>query len=441
MGNKKMKAKISAKSMFLVVASLFVLTSCSDFLDQITGGDAAFCTGDWNTCKAFYDGKLAVKNDTKWGYVAPDGTTAIDFEFDKTAAFASGIALVKVGTMHNIIDSRGKLLLETGYERLVRDVAAGIIMYRHNAKWGLLSENGNRITEPLYDTMASYFSEGLLAVSNAIGAGYIDKSGNVKIPLEYQETYTFTQGLGLVMANNLYGYINAENDMAINATYLDGYSFDDYDRAIVQIDDVTFGLIDKSGSVLLTADDIIGSGPLYETEIDYGTYMLHDVNGNPFTSQTYTYVNVYEGYLVNIEWEEGEDDFDKTVLFNADGTIQYAFDYDYADWVVGTDGVAYVIDETDGLDIYSSADTYSLEGDYVMMITEDYIVYNDGTACGIITKSTNPETVVPFEYNNILLLSDDYAIVAQAYRFGVVDLNGEIVVPCEYTDFNFLVNL
>jgi len=435
-----MKSNTKRQGLFFIVASLFLLTSCLSYLNDIPGvSGSTYCTGEWSTCKTFYESKLAVKKNDKWGYINSSGATVIPFDYDDAAAFANGIAVVKINTLSNIINSKGQKILPTGYTQIIHDVDAGVLKYKSEGKWGLLSERGTKITEAIYDTMGNAFADGLLSVSSSAGCGYIDKNGVVKVPLTYQEAYSFTRGLGLVKTGGLYGFITPTNTFALASTYIDGYSFDAYDRAIVQISEMAYGLIEKAGTVLCTGDDITGSGPLYKVEVDYGTYHIYKADGTRFNDDVYTYVNFYGDYLANVEWAEGVNTFDKVVLFGQDGTILRAVNYTDADWIIGTDGKEYVIDETDGLEIQGSDSIIDLPGGRVLMITASHIVYHNGTKAGVITKTAAQTIVIPFEYDQMVLLSDNYAIVGQYSTYGVVNIHGTVVVPLTYSDFNFLV--
>ena len=52
------------------------------------------------------------------------------------------------------------------------------------------------------------FSEGLAPVKGKIQWGYINKGYDVVIPLMYERAFSFKEGLGMVVLNSQYGFID-----------------------------------------------------------------------------------------------------------------------------------------------------------------------------------------------------------------------------------------
>jgi len=424
-------------SLFMVA---LLLSGCGSGF--IPSGDSAYCTGEWSTCKLFTENKIALKRDNKWGYLDKLNKQAIEFKFDAAAAFANGVAIVKLGTTYNIIDGRGKTLLDTGYDRLVRDVDDRVMIYRKNSKYGLLSEGGNQITGPIYDSFIGLFTDGRLAVKSGVKYGYIDKTGDMKIPAIYEEAYEFSRGLALVKYNGAYGYINNNGSFIIPATLVDAYSFDDYDRAIVQPDDETIALIDKTGTQLFTASDIYGSGPLYDVELPNGDLRLYSYEGTPFTTHIYTYISIYGPYVANVEWDEGLESFDEIIIFGEDGETLVSVPYIHGDAITSTDNKPYISDDSDGFVLKSAQIEIDLPGiDGVDMITDEHIVVDDGEKSGVMTLQTISTIVIPLQYDNLILLPDGFAIARNELMIGVLTMSGSTLIPFEYSDFNFFANL
>lgn len=63
------------------------------------------------------------------------------------------------------------------------------------------------IVTPIYDEV-HHFSEGMAAVKLSTSWGYVDMSGQVVIPLRFQEATPFSDGKAKVKYNGKYIYIN-----------------------------------------------------------------------------------------------------------------------------------------------------------------------------------------------------------------------------------------
>jgi len=103
------------------------------------------------------------------------------------------------------------------------------------------------------------FSEGLAAVMlNDYGNfGFIDKTGKVVIPIEYQRAYSFSEGLAVVVLNNKWGVIDKAGIVVIPIKYLGLGSFSEglamVHRNIVNTSGsiTKWGFIDKTGKVVV----------------------------------------------------------------------------------------------------------------------------------------------------------------------------------------------
>jgi hypothetical protein len=82
-------------------------------------------------------------------------------------------------------------------------------------------DNTGKVVLQLYQN-AKGFSEGLAAVADAeVGGrwGYIDKSGALVIPYQFQYAKNFSEGLARVMVKERWGYIDKSGHLVIPAVY------------------------------------------------------------------------------------------------------------------------------------------------------------------------------------------------------------------------------
>jgi hypothetical protein len=134
-------------------------------------------------------------------------------------------------------------------------------------KWGYIDYNGKVVIPFKYDD-AMQFSDGLAAVKitdkNSAKWGFIDKKGKVVIPFEYDEVKPFSDGLAAVRIGIDYvgtgagpwGYIDKKGKLVIPMEHYYATSFS-YGRAAVSDserhapDGIKYGYIDTSGNLVI----------------------------------------------------------------------------------------------------------------------------------------------------------------------------------------------
>ena len=75
--------------------------------------------------------------------------------------------------------------------------------------------------------------------------GYIERNGNWLIKHNYEEAYSFSEGLALVMKDKLYGFINQKGDLVIDTKFEDANYFMEGLAAVKKNDN--WGYINQNG--------------------------------------------------------------------------------------------------------------------------------------------------------------------------------------------------
>jgi len=149
--------------------------------------------------------------------------TALDFEY--VSFFSEGLALVMAGNNAN----------------------SG----RFNWKYGYIDMTGELVIPVQYD-YAMDFSEGLAAVymQKNGGWGFIGKTGELAVPFMYEQASPFCEGLAAVSKDGKWGYIDAAGGIAVPFEYRQAYSFIDGLSAVMieyNPSNSKWGIIDKNG--------------------------------------------------------------------------------------------------------------------------------------------------------------------------------------------------
>lgn len=224
---------------------------------------------DW--AYSFFDGLALVRKDGKYGYIDTTGAVVVPLEYDDAGNFSDGLAVVfkydadgsrkysfidKTGTVVSLeynyvgpfsdglakvqkqdadgsykngyIDRTGAVVIPLEYDS-AEDFSEGLARVEKDREYGYIDTTGAAI--PLtqeYDAYAFNFSDGLAYVMKVAGRteddeirkyGFIDKTGSLVIPLEYDRAYNFTDGLAPVMADGKYGFIDKTGAVVVPLEY------------------------------------------------------------------------------------------------------------------------------------------------------------------------------------------------------------------------------
>ena len=215
-----------------------------------------------------------------------DGVALVEVQYDtvyfpdptQTGVGGSGSSNAQMYTAY-LIDAQGNVLATLGediyqpvfYRSLsaYSDIGAageGLIPYLFlDDNWdivrrGYLDYSGQLaldLTDTTYNDLGT-FSEGLAwVVDDATGkCGYIDKTGQLVIPLEYDAAYPFSDGMAVVRQGDKWGAIDRNNNVVIPFQY-DG-SFGGTDGYMTVRVNGKYGLVDKENRMVVPAeyDDI-----------------------------------------------------------------------------------------------------------------------------------------------------------------------------------------
>ncbi len=155
----------------------------------------------------FRDGLLRCKEGFYWGYKDPSGNWAIPAKFDDAADFKDGLASVQHEGKWLWIDTSGKSVNPPTRERLGKP-SEGLTLYREADRLGYLQSNGTPAFPFRKYDEARDFTCGLARIKLDGRFGYLDTSGNLKIPNQYASATDFGNCLAMVLANDGWAYID-----------------------------------------------------------------------------------------------------------------------------------------------------------------------------------------------------------------------------------------
>lgn len=124
----------------------------------------------------------------------------------------------------------------------------GLAVARINGKYGYIDKTGKLAIPPQYEE-AGAFSDGLAPVQVGGKWGFIDTSGNLIIKPQFTMVESFSEGLAKVWIDNRVGFIDRTGKLVIPNNFESANSFSD-GLAIVQVDQ-QWSFIDKTGKLLM----------------------------------------------------------------------------------------------------------------------------------------------------------------------------------------------
>lgn len=173
---------------------------------------------------AFHDGLAALMNENgKFGYVDRTGRTVVPFIYDMTFCYSEGVASVKKDGKWGVIDRAGKPVVPFIYDCIAgafENHQAEAIL--HGEK-GYIDLNGYFHRQPIQPSkhiqalsreetpipkaisvdyeLITKFKYGLAVIKKDNRYGYVDRFGDIVIPIEYTRATAFSEGIAAVQKN------------------------------------------------------------------------------------------------------------------------------------------------------------------------------------------------------------------------------------------------
>lgn len=202
---------------------------------------------------AFSDGLalvcLGIMFDRRFGYIDRTGKMVIKPVYSEALSFSEGLAPVTPWGFYEgvwgYIDKSGNLVIKPKYDRAY-PFSEGLAFVNRYPNWkipniflrsmtepskqALINKKGEVITDFVFSRTGN-FSDGLCRVSldsrpkdfrddayKQGKTGYLDKSGSLKIPYQFNDAHDFYNGLAYVKIGDQWGYINKNGSFVYRPT-------------------------------------------------------------------------------------------------------------------------------------------------------------------------------------------------------------------------------
>lgn len=320
------------------------------------------------------------------------------------------------------IDNAGKGIVVPCIYDDVKDFHEEMAMVKTDEKWGFIDNTGKMVVPCIYDD-ARDFQEGMAKVEKDGQQGFIDKSGRLVVPFgSYSNVYSFCDGMAMVdKGAYMRGFIDKTGKLAIPCIYEHTRDFQE-GMAIVKKEG-KYGLIDKSGKLLVLCDDVdyFHEG-MAQVKKD-GKNGFIDKSGKLVVPYIYDSVGEFHEGMAQVEKNGKWGSIDKSGKLIVPCIYDSVGEFHEGRTLAKKDGKWGFINQSGKVavpHIYDDAEDYH-EG--MAQVKKDGM-------WGFIDKSG--KLVVPCIYDDVSAFHDGMAQVVKDDKWGFVDKTGNLVIPCIY---------
>lgn len=193
----------------------------------------------FENARSFSEGLAAAKAGGKWGFIDHKGAFFIEAKFDSVYPFHEGLAAVKMNNKYAFINKKGNLICDYQFD-MVKNFSngyAGVNQGGHEeirmgpmdglfyasqsgGQWGFIDKQG-QVAIPLKFSLVSHFSHGLAAVGLGKRMGLIDHKGEFVVAPQFFAVGNIEKGIAVARlpGEDLYGYINARGKWVIKPQF------------------------------------------------------------------------------------------------------------------------------------------------------------------------------------------------------------------------------
>ena len=389
-----------------------------------------------------YDNPSVFKviNDHKCGLASRDGRLVTDIIYNEINYVSPSEIYLTIDNQKGMCDIYGKMIIPVVYE----DIAYSgnlIAMVKHNSKWQLLNCSGGFLYDTKYDEVYEITSgiqtdnsmiKGYYAVKNGKW-GCIDSFGNTVIDFKYEALDKFDEmGRARVIYKGFFGIIDCGGKEIISPAYDYIYPFGKLNVAVAKLGN-NYGAVRHDGSVAIPFkyDYIYPFNDEFST-VAYSDkeFFVINTDGNPVNDKRYRYIEEFKNGMA-LAYSEGYGYIDH----NGNEVIKCI----HSDVKQGT-AISVFLKKDNKWALYSpdgrnmTGYIYDDAGEFENGLSAVSIESDGNKKYGYVNDSG--DIIIPMIYSQAQKFKYGKAIVSQGFAHGIIDIEGNVVIPFDYTGFN-----
>ncbi|WP_209124961.1 WG repeat-containing protein [Alkalihalobacillus sp. BA299] len=203
-----------------------------------------------------YPASINTVKGMKWGFINQLGNLVISTQYDSADDFQNnGLAIVAIDNKVGLIQCSGQYLIRPKYESIL-PYTEGRAIVIDNKSFKVIDEHGKVLTPKAYRFIAPY--ENCRAVFADISLegqylyGYLDRNGHEIIPLQYEYATDFKDGKALVqLQDSNYALIDQVGDVLQSYSFQSMTGFSEGLSAFKKTYNEPFGYVDEQGNIVI----------------------------------------------------------------------------------------------------------------------------------------------------------------------------------------------
>lgn len=411
---------ISMKKIMLIISILLFIGSCSEPIRQ------------YDNIELFEDGFASVQKKGKKGLINHKGKEVIPCAYEDIRRINDQLFIVtqfneNENEMEGVFSIKaGKELVPCKYYSVEVDTKRDLL-HLSGEKEGYVDFNGKEVIPVIYESIEWQSGTDIAKVEVRIGSlynrlyGYINAKGETLINTKYTSIEAYTEDKFIKAEKwGKWGYIDHKGNEKLPFLFEEVGNFDDNDLIWVKTAG-RYGLANKKGETIARANY---DSPIYFEEITdkqlavvafEGKYGIIDRTGKEVIAPTYNGIRYEDMGELDEEgfYEEGETA--SIQLFKNVAVVGHKGKYGIINNRTGKEISGFIYDKVDFPD-------------------ENYLIVKMNNQWGVVQMNTG-KIVLPFKYD-FLWMSDEFAIARLDEKWGVVNLQGEIIIPFEYENID-----
>ena len=438
---------------------------------------------DFQEVSKFVNGLAAVKKDDRWGCINSRGEFKIPCVYDDLALVSKGI-VVMTGNLYGLLDYNGNEILPCVYDNLpIYDECLSIVMLDGkyglmnsefelvapciyddweavdydsveetfepgsnmivvlDGKYGMISSEGEVLIECMYDNLYSYSNLVVAQKDNLCGC--LNLNGEVVIPFMYDDIDVHKDGNFVAKKDDKFGYFDRENNLIVPFMY--DYIYEAaYNFLFSRIDD-KLGLMTKKGEELL---------PCVYDNIEIVTenlFIVADGEKSGLVDRNGTVILPCKYDSISSLWTESGICDDYLLVFDGGkyGSVNYLGEQVvpcvYDDLVANVYKPEFDIDFDYDVDVSDVLKRLLPHGSYEYVNLAGKKFPNDEDFgdffFGLASAKQNDkyglmnidgEIVAPCIYDEECIFLGDAVVVKKDGKYGTISFSGEELIPCKY---------
>lgn len=343
-----------------------------------------------------------------------------------TDIFTQNAYVYTEGTTVYVADKDGNVIIPAGIYTEIDTVTEGLSLAKKNGLYGFIDETGETKI-PFMFTQASAFCQGLAVVYWNEKYGMISQEGNLVIPAVYDAIFPYNGATWHVRRDEQNGLMDKNGNEVLPVEYSSIWEPSE-DICVIVKDDAFYGFCRTDGTILAEAiydrTDAFNEG--YGLIEKAGKCGLIDSHGNIAVPMEYEWIDrMFEGsFEARKHGKHGRADANQNILV--------PFIYDSAAPI--RDGFSIV--SKNGLygAVKQGIEHIPCQYNSMTWFSENHTIVGNGKCYGVLSGETG-RMITDFSYSGISDMHDGMCAVKDPTSglWGFIDATGTQVIDCKYT--------